>query len=217
MRKGKEEKIRVVGPPFVSRRAAPPLFHKARPIFGPWPQTREKISSRVEEEIAWFFFEASTINELTPPSLSTRFPLSPDFLSAPNRGNEQNQEGTGSTVLYALKNSPILYRIPIGPPRGAKNWRCFTRQEQKEKEKTRARCTLSDTWSRIPQEIDRGKGVYRRDRRGTTLFFLLPLPFFVYRHGKIVKLGLPAITMTIVTLPAIYTCVRNATRTYAYA
>lgn len=71
--------------------------------------------------------------------------------------------------------------------------------------------------SRIPQEIDRGKGVYRRDRRGTTLFFLLPLPFFVYRHGKIVKLGLPAITMTIVTLPAIYTCVRNATRTYAYA
>lgn len=214
MRKGKEEKIRVVGPPFVSRRAAPRFSTKLGQFSA---QTREKISSRVEEEIAWFFFEASTINELTPPSLSTRFPLSPDFLSAPNRGNEQNQEGTGSTVLYALKNSPILYRIPIGPPRGAKNWRCFTRQEQKEKEKTRARCTLSDTWSRIPQEIDRGKGVYRRDRRGTTLFFLLPLPFFVYRHGKIVKLGLPAITMTIVTLPAIYTCVRNATRTYAYA
>lgn len=55
-----------------------------------------------------------------------------DFLSARAIVGTEST-GTGSVTWWCktLKNSPILYRIPIGPPRGAKNRRCCTRQEQK--------------------------------------------------------------------------------------
>ena len=158
---------------------------KRAPIFG-----LKKISKRKRKRgakrILIPIFLARGNRQLTSLHLLVRplifpYPRLISFL-LPNRGNDrENQQGTGCSTcihVYTLKNSPILYRIPIGPPRGAKNWRCFTRQEQKEKRKTRARCTLSRILGRIPQEIDRGKGViYRRNRSGIAFSLSLSLFF----------------------------------------